>query len=411
MLERTKEIMRLKLRVRRLEAKCLRVLGGSAVPCPGADAGVGVEPATGEEKKTADGDERQGNGEECPPPEAAPTAATRTLGEEPLVILRNDRSPREPSILRQLRANQLSDSMATFMPSDLREAKEANHRLKVQFVNLQAAMLKWAIKNKKIRDNTLKKKGDGSDEPTKTLCGPRLRELLRLEAAVKAMFTEAQIRAIISNDDDASRGKSTKKLRKNHWGEEDLRRMLELRAISSDKVLEHLRQKMKIPLPMLKTARVRCKKSPMLSEAYKEMLQKREQNQKLCDMCKRQMNTIDGVVDAKDDKLAEVEGQSPFGRQFVQRVPKHDQDTAGARPKKRRRTPAAATSVKKRRATAALDWPDTSDSDAELSDPGMWGQTLSSRASWQPEMIGGSALPLSSAFDTFGDGQPQRSWQ
>ena len=415
MLERTKEVMRLKLRVRRLEAKCLRVLGGSAVPCPGADAGVGDEPAAGE-KKAADGDERQGNGEDCPPTEAAPTAATRVLGEGPLVILRNDRSSKEPSILRQLRANQLSDSMTNFMPSDIHEAKEANHRLKIQLLNLEAVLLKWVMKNK-IRDDALKKKAEDNDE--NTVRGPRLRELLRLEAAVKAMFTEAQIRAIIRNH-DASCGDATEKLRKHPWGDEDLRRMLELRAISSDKVLDHVREKMKIPLPTLSTARLRCEKSPMLTEAYKKMLQKREQNQKLCSMCKCQMNTIDGVVDAKDDKPAEVEGESPFGRQFVQRVSKHDQDTAGARPKKRRRTPAAAKSAaKKRRSTAAvLDWPDTSDSDAELSDPGMLGRVLASRVKWHPEVIGGSAPPdrpppppRRMESDSFGYGQAQRPWR
>ena len=404
MLERTKEIMRLKLRVRRLEAKCLRVLGGSAVPCPGADGSP-----TGEEKKAADGDEKQGNEEECPPTEAAPTATNRTLGGEPLVILRNNHE-RVPSIVRQLRANQLSGRMATFIPSDLREAKELIYELKVQFLNLQGVMLKWAIRNKKIRDYTLKKKrGDGSDESASTVRRPRLRKLLRLEAAVKAMFTEAQIRAIIRDHSDASCGESTKKLRKNHWGEEDLRRMLELRAISSDKVLEHVREKMKIPLPTLHITRLRCKMSPMLTEAYKEMLQKREQNKKLCDKCERQINTIDSVADAMDSKSAEVEVESPFGCQFEQRVPKYDHDTAGARPKKRRRTAAAATSAAKKncRAAAALDWPDTSDSDAELC-------RTSSRTSWQPLAANVELGRLAAAqldVRPLGDGELKRHWR
>ena len=404
-LDRAKEILRLKLKVRRLEAQCLRIYGGHAEPRPNADDSsddVGKE-KTERGLQTADGCERQANGEEGPP------------GEPPLVILRNDRSSDAPSILRQLRANQLSDSMATFTPSDFQEAKEAHHQLKVQFLNLQAVMLSWAITNKRLR-NTHQKRAKEEGKGEVSILAPRLRELLRLEAAVKAMFTETQLKAIVRNHKDASRDVLAEKRKQLQWDEEDLCRMLELRAISSDKVVNHVREKMKIPLPTMKTAKLRCAKSLKLSIAYKEMLQAQEKKQMLCGMCERQVNTIDGVIDAKDSSGG-WGGESPFGRQFMQRVSHRGQDTVGSKPKKRRRTTPTTTSTtsptkkkKKKRRHAALDWPDTSDSDAELSDPGVWGRFPPSRVSWHPEVIGGGAPPgrrpppLGSTTDPFGYG-------
>ena len=423
MLERTKEILRLKLKVRRLEAKCLRVLGGPTETHSDADGANGQSvpgEKTGDEN-TATGGEQHGTLLKGLLMGTSSTAAARAPGEEPLVILRNDRSDlgtRVPSILRQLRATQLPDSMATFMPSDFQEAQEAHHQLKLKFLNLQAVLLRWAMKNKKLRKTELSedtKPGNGKEEPT--VRGPRLRELLRLEAAVKAMFTESQLKAIVRNYQDSSSGEpAEKRCRKQQWGEEDLRRMLELRAISSDKVVDHVREKMKIPLPGLQAARLRCKSSPALNEVYKEMLRKREVNQKLCSMCKGQLNTINDVIDGKD-KFDDVTEEPPFGRQFVQHVPELDHDTAGSRPKKRRRTAPTTTSPtkKKKRRQAALDWPDTSDSDAELSDPGVWGRLPSARLSWAPDVIGGGAPsgrpPHNPSTDPFGYEHSQRSWQ
>ena len=410
-LDRAKEIMRLRLKVRRLEAKCLRAYGGHAGPRPDAAEGSDdvAKEETAEGLKTAAGCERQANDKEQGPPATSASAD----GEEPLVILRNDRSSNTPSILRQLRANKLSDSMATFIPSSSEEAKDVTHQLKVQLLNLEAVMLKWAMKHKELRKADICEETEGNEEPT-VQGGHRLRQLLRLESAVKAMFTESQLNAIVRNHEDSSSGDPAEKRRGQRWGEEDLRRMLELRAISSDKVVDHVREKMKIPLPGMKAARLRCKKSPKLNEAYKEMLKKREENQKLCSMCERQMNVIDGVVDGKD-KVDDVDEESPFGRKFVQHVPELDQDTAGSRPENRRRTAPTTTSPakkKKKQRHAEIDWTDTSDSDADLSDPGVWGRPPPppSRLSWQPEVsragvpLGRRPPPHSSTTNPFGYG-------
>ena len=222
MVDRAKEILRLKARVRKLEDKCRSVL--SVPRCR--------EEAAGKTEEHRD------------ETEAAPADAP--AGDAPLMVLRRERDVKKtPTVLDKVKQHKLPDSVVMSTPSDLQQAQDVNHQLKVQFLNMQATLLKWAVQSKRLRDSTLKEAKQKKEKSKKqTVSDVRLRELLRLEAAVKGMFTESQIRAISREHSAARKGGS-------HWGEEDLRRVLELRAISSDRVLDHVRDKMKIPLPTM----------------------------------------------------------------------------------------------------------------------------------------------------------------
>ncbi|KAF0289461.1 hypothetical protein FJT64_012311 [Amphibalanus amphitrite] len=418
-LERAKQIMRLKLRVRRLEVKCLRLMGVTKAGDRAAESAAPaaeIAPAAGSDKAVG---ARSGapyeDTEDSPRPETAeaPTVGGRTLTDEPLLILRNDPGPKLPPILTLLKDNQLSERAANAVPSNLREAKEVNHQLKTQYLNLQASVLKWAMQNKVHNDRLIE-----AAEKRKALADSardsRLRYLLRLEAAIKDMFTEAQIRHIIRRYEDSS-GVSADKRTVIQWGEADVLRMLELRAISSDTVIRHVRDKMNIPLPTLKTVKLRCTKSPALSEAYVDMLQKSEANQKRCDMCERQVSTIDEVIgDGGPQPRADA---NRFGRSYEQGVPQPSHRLQGARPKKRRTTDTATVSGAKsrRRVRPAPGWLDSSDSSVsggQLCGPGAalcGGRVAAARAGWNPEVVDTRAGLLDSSPDGLG-GLQRRSW-
>ena len=303
-----------------------------------------------------------------PPAEPSDSPAVKALA-----VLRGAR--RQPLFVTTVRRLQLPAELAMATPADLQEAQDINHLLKVQYMKLQTAMFRWAIRNKQVRD--AKQNQTDIRRKKKTVGGARLRELLQLEAAVKAMFSDAQLRAIIHQHKNS--GDKPRKF-KAHWGEEDLRRVLQLRALGSDKVLDYIREQMKIPLPSLHTTRKRCAKTPELSEAYREMVQKGYDRRGRCPDCQRQLDTINGVIgadegpprsDGEPEPEPGEEEEAPLDPRLPQTVPRP------ARPRKRRRASAAAPSARKKvRAVPAThrDWPETSDSDAELSDPGIWGR-------------------------------------
>ncbi|XP_043220549.1 uncharacterized protein LOC122380962 [Amphibalanus amphitrite] len=368
-LQRTKEIVRLNVRLRKLESRCIRVLAVPGAPRPG-----GAPPAAAAAGQP--GAPRPGGG----PPAAA-------AADQPLVVLRDTSAAaakKLPLFVTQLlHRNELPDSLASFTPTSLEAAQEANHRLKVQYLQLQATMLRWAIQNKKARDAAAAAQRDSeSRRRRRTVGGARLRQLLRLETAVKAMFTEAQLRAIVHEH-----GGSDKQKRKfkPHWGEEDLRRALELRAVAgSDRVVEHVREKMKIPLPGTQTIRKRCMQSPELTSVYREMVQKGQESRRRCADCRRQLATIDGVIGADRER-------PPSGA---------DSDSDGEQPPRRAIEAAVAAEAA---AAAARGWPDTSDSDAELSDPGVWSRI-------ERAMMGAGGRPPD-AYDTDDRAAVRRAWR
>ena len=306
MVERSRyqNIWRLKDRMRKLEAKCRRVLS------------VSSQSPVAAEEKTADTEERRDGTEDG----TAATGAAATAAKE------KRRAKKLPTLLTKMQPYQryLDSDSFTETPADLEEAQAFNYQLKVQFLKLQTTMLRWGIKNKKIHDSALKEVEQKQERfKKKTASGARLRELLRLETAVKSVFSPSQIKVITRLH--GGKGSSTagdppaKPSGGAHWDEDDLRRVLELRAISSDRAVSYVREKLKVPLPTMAAVKLRCAKSPELNEAYKVMLAEREERQKRCDACDRQLNTIDEVIEAAADQLAEED--AALGRQYLQFAP------------------------------------------------------------------------------------------
>ena len=105
--------------------------------------------------------------------------------------------------------------------------------------------------------------------------------------------------------------------------------------------------------------------------------------------------SIDEVVEVTTHELHEDD--IAFDGHFVEMVPAEpapplsveERAAAVLRRKKRRLAMAAALVAKNRERTAAVsptrDWPEISDSEAELSDPDFWGRLAGSDTEWQSE--------------------------
>ncbi|XP_037088281.1 uncharacterized protein LOC119108843 [Pollicipes pollicipes] len=388
---RMKEIFQKKTKIRRLEEKCKRLLGDVSARR--------VDPrAVSVDADTYVVCERDGTAVSGEP---VSVQASTEAGDEPLVVLREQAPPL--SFVAKLREHELSDEMTTFSPSDLQEALSVNQRLKIQNLSMQAAFLSWVIKNKRLGDMKVRLAQERyRRKSAKVVTRKRLKELLRLEKSVKSMFTEAQVRAI-TRDFSVSLHEKKKVVQ---WGEEDVIRTLELRAISSDEVLNHVKRNMKIPLPSMLTVKQRCQKSPKLNEMYRAITTKRNAEPH-CGMCQRALSTIDDVAEATVGRPSDL-ATSPAERAAALGAPPRSSSAHAAKRKRGRGASVSGRFASPRKQTYEADSEDSdsSDSIASGSSGRSEAETLEFRAhakKWPPKKT--SIPPPARVLE-----QPRKSW-
>ncbi|XP_037092760.1 uncharacterized protein LOC119112632 [Pollicipes pollicipes] len=315
-----KEIFRMKQKIRRLEEKCKRLMSDPSASGPDR-LPVSVDAAGSAAGDVTGCDWVNGRGHVAASGESGSSQAVTEVGDEPLVVLRDEVSPL--NVIGMLREYELSDEMMAHTPSDLQEAVEVNQRLKIQNLAMLAAILDWIVKkpmewglkdklthSKKCAEQVVKA---NSTQTTPRRCfeqvvkRKRLKELLHLEKSIQGIFTEAQIKGITR---DFSARIQEKRRKVVLWSEEDMRRTMELRSIGSEDVLNHVRWRMKIPLPSMETVKWRCRKSPELNAMYRSMLTKGNEGPH-CGLCQRALGAVDDVAGTMLERPSDV-ARSPL---------------------------------------------------------------------------------------------------
>ncbi|XP_037073506.1 uncharacterized protein LOC119094551 [Pollicipes pollicipes] len=175
----------------------------------------------------------------------APSADSDSdVGSDSDSLASEEGAPRRPDLTERLDALVPPTRDAILPPTNMREALDMVHQLRLQNLSLQAELMRTGGEHLRR----------GRKKVMATITAERLHHLEKLETAVERVFTPSQIRAM-------SHGFKRNSVQ---WREEDFRRAVTLRSLCSNKMFEYVRNDMKIPLPSIETLKLRCPNYPKL---------------------------------------------------------------------------------------------------------------------------------------------------